>query len=208
MTLAEKLGKLATTLADGPIHRLELTVHGEKNPNNSRLLTIMTLQGLLSNASDDEPVNMVNATYIAERQAIEIVQGYTEEEGQFSGRTISLKIQASGGDESSLNLRSFEGTLINGEPRIVRINGYAVEVAPQGYLLISRHNDRPGIIGKVGTALGTHGVNIASMDVGRRERNGEAVMILTVDDKVPAEIIAELSKVDGVQNLRFVDLGN
>ncbi|NWJ44611.1 MAG: phosphoglycerate dehydrogenase [Chloroflexi bacterium] len=203
MLLAEKLGRLATALSDGILRKLEITVHGEKSPNNAHLLTAATLMGLLKDEKSDEPLNLVNAGYVAERRGLEIIDSCTELEGQYSGRTISLKVQSDGNGIAN----NFEGSVINGEPRIVRINGFPLEVAPLGYLLVSRHNDRPGIIGKVGTMLGEHDINIASMDVGRRSRSGEAVMILSIDDQVPATVVESLSKVDGMQNLRFVNLG-
>jgi len=208
LTLADKLGRLAAALADGPVQRLEVSLQGDANPNNGKLLTMAALQGVLSNTLQDELINLVNVRYVAERHGLEVTEKCSAEEGQFSGRTVCLMVQTKTSNPDGINLRSFDGTLVNGEPRIVRINGYAVEVAPVGYLLISRHNDRPGIIGKVGTALGTLGVNIASMDVGRRDRGGEAVMILSIDESIPAEVLEQLSKIDGMENLRFVDLGS
>lgn len=208
LTLADKLGRLASALADGAVQRLEVSLQGDANSNNGKLLTMAALQGVLSNTIKDEIINLVNVRYVAERHGLEVSEKCSAEEGQFSGRTVCLMVQTNSSNPDGINLRSFDGTLVNGEPRIVRINGYAVEVAPVGYLLISRHNDRPGIIGKVGTALGTLGVNIASMDVGRRDRGGEAVMILSIDEPIPAEVLEQLSKIDGMENLRFVDLGS
>jgi len=210
LTLSEKLGRLAKALSDGPIERVEIWCQGETQPNYARLIGVTALQGLLQGASADEPVNLVNARYLAQRQGLEVVEQSTKEEGQFSGLTISLRVQSQdrAEAENTTGLRTFDGTLVNGEPRIVRVNGYALEVAPVGYLLISRHIDKPGMIGKMGTALGNYGINIASMDVGRRQPGGEAVMILSVDEVVPPEIIQELSKIPGVENLRFVSLND
>ncbi len=211
LNLAEKLGRLATALSNGSIQRIEILCQGETLPNHAKLIGMAALQGLLQGTSNEEPVNLVNARSIAQRRGLEVVEKATKEEGQFSGLSISLRVQnqAKVGDAAdTLGLRSFDGTLVNGEPRIVRINGYPVEVAPVGYLLISRHTDMPGVIGKVGTLLGNYRINIASMDVGRRERGGEAVMVLSVDDPVTPEIIQELSKIPGVENLRFVNLGD
>lgn len=208
LTLSEKLGRLATALSDGPIERVEIWCQGANMPNHTKLIGMAALQGLLQ-GTVSETVNLVNARSTAQGRGLEVVEQATEEEGQFSGLTVSLRAQSRGNTGGPVSgLRTFDGTLINGEPRIVRINGYPVEVAPVGYLLISRHTDVPGIIGKVGTALGNYGINIASMDVGRKERGGEAVMILSVDDPVPPEILQELSKIKGVENLRFVNLGD
>ena len=208
LTLAEKLGRLATAVADGPVEKVEVWCEGEVQPTHAQLLGMTALKGLLSNSSD-EPVNLVNSRTIAQRRGLEVSEHQSAKPGQFSGLTLTLKIQSRKSEQpGAIGLSSFSGTLVNGEPRILRINNYPVEVAPVGYLLISRHIDKPGIIGKVGTALGTHGVNIASMEVGRRTIGGEAVMVLVVDDTVPEPVIGEISKIDGVENLRFVNLGN
>jgi D-3-phosphoglycerate dehydrogenase / 2-oxoglutarate reductase len=208
MGIAEKLGRLAMALADGRICRLDVWCMGENNPSNTKILTMAALQGLLSNTTDEQPVNLVNARYIARRQGIEVEEHTQLQEGEFSGRSITLQIQTAVSSTNPLGVRSFEGIIVNGEPRIVRVNDLRVDVSPVGYLLVSRHTDKPGIIGKVGTALGNHNVNIASMEVGRKQIKGEAVMILNVDDFVPQAIIDEISKIDGVDNLRFVNLGD
>jgi D-3-phosphoglycerate dehydrogenase len=208
MAIAEKLGRLGMALADGEVRKLEVWCKGENNPNNTKILTMAALQGLLSKATDEQAVNLVNARYIAQRQGIEVEEHTQLQEGEFSGRTITLRVQTAVSSSNPLGVRSFEGSIVNGEPRIVRVNDLRVDVSPVGYLLVSRHTDKPGIIGKVGTALGNHNVNIASMEVGRKAVKGEAVMILNVDDFVPQSIIDEISKIDGVDNLRFVNLGD
>ncbi|MEI6044571.1 MAG: phosphoglycerate dehydrogenase [Chloroflexota bacterium] len=208
LVLSEKLGRLATALSDGPVVKVEILCQGQALPNHTKLLGMAALQGLLQGTSS-ETVNLVNAQSLARQRGLEVVETATKEEGQFSGLTVSVRVQSQGGSsDAATGLRTFDGTLVNGEPRIVRINGYPVEVAPVGYLLISRHIDMPGIIGNVGIKLGNYGINIASMEVGRKQRGGEAVMIVSVDDLVPPEIIQELSKIPGVENLRFVSLGD
>ncbi|HHY66252.1 MAG TPA: ACT domain-containing protein, partial [Alicyclobacillus sp.] len=102
---------------------------------------------------------------------------------------------------------SAAGTLFNGlGPRIVQIDGYSVDVAPQGTLLITRHIDQPGIIGQVGSLLGAAGVNIAAMQVGRKELGGQAVMVLAVDKPVDAETLANIGQVPGILAVRDVSL--
>jgi len=207
LTLAEKLGRLVTSLADGPVERVEIWCEGEIQPTHARLLGMSALKGLLYNSADEQ-VNLVNSRTIAGRRGIEVSEHQNAQPGQFSGLTLTLKTQSRQANQpGAIGLSAFSGTLINGEPRIVKINNYAVEVEPVGYLLISRHIDKPGIIGKVGTALGNGGVNIASMEVGRRKTGGEAVMILVIDDTVSPTLIKDISKIDGVENLRFVNLG-
>ena len=93
------------------------------------------------------------------------------------------------------------GTLFRrNDQRVVEIDGYHFEVVPHGHLLIAPHNDEPGIIGQVGTILGEAGINIAYMQVGRKEAGGLAMMVLTVDNEIPAEVLAKIRGVKGVHN--------
>ncbi len=215
LNLATKLGRLATSLSDGPVSKVEIWCQGDVLPDHARIISMAAQQGLLeSQATLDEPVNLVNARSIAVRRGLEVVEKTTSEEGQFTGLTISLRVQAepASGEVDQrmlpLGLRIFDGTIINGQPRIVSLNGLLVDVEPSGYMLVSRHIDRPGMIGRVGTALGSYGINIAHMEVGRRQKGGEAVMILAIDEPVDQAMMEELSKIDGVENLRFVSLGD
>jgi D-3-phosphoglycerate dehydrogenase len=213
LNLATKLGRLATSLSDGPLEKVEIWCQGEVQSDHAKIISMAAQKGLLENqATSDEPVNLVNARSIAARRGLEVVEKTTSEEGQFTGLTISLRVQAglsNGGIDQSLQplgLRVFDGTIINGQPRIVSLNGLLVDVEPSGYMLVSRHIDRPGMIGRVGTVLGGYGINIAHMEVGRRQKGGEAVMILAIDEPVTPAMMEELSKIDGVENLRFVSL--
>ena len=99
------------------------------------------------------------------------------------------------------------GTLLMGEPRAVRIDSFRVDLFPEGRFLVSRHEDRPGVVGKVGSILGEHDVNIASMQVGRDTPRGNAMMILAVDDRVAPDVLSRLREVGGMSDLRYVELG-
>ncbi len=210
LTLATKLGRLGAALSDGAIQQAEVCFQGEVQPDHARLILMSALQGLLeSSVTSDEPVNLVNARSLASRRGVEVTEVMSKDKGQFAGLTISLRVKTEASSAATLTgLCTFEGTVIEGEPRIVGVNGLRVDVAPYGYLLVSRHIDRPGMIGRVGTALGSHEINVASMEVGRRQRGGEAVMILNIDDFVDAALLEEINKIDGVENLRFVSLGD
>ncbi|HEX2914375.1 MAG TPA: phosphoglycerate dehydrogenase [Chloroflexia bacterium] len=212
LTLASKLGRLAASVADGAAEQVEILCQGEVMPDHAKIIGMAALQGLLEvTSAPEEPVNLVNARSLASRRGLEVLQNTTREEGQFSGLSITLKInpnKVSEKDSQNLGLRNFSGAVINGQPRILSINDLLVDLEPVGYMLMSRHIDQPGMIGKVGTVLGNYGVNIARMEVGRQSRGGEAVMILTIDDYVNDKILEELSKIPGVENLRFVNLGN
>jgi D-3-phosphoglycerate dehydrogenase len=100
------------------------------------------------------------------------------------------------------------GTVLMGEPRAVRIDSFRVDLVPEGRFLVSRHEDRPGVVGSFGTILGKHDVNIASMQVGRDAPRGNAMMILAVDDPVGDEVLSRLREVAGMSDLRYVELGD
>ena len=98
-----------------------------------------------------------------------------------------------------------KGTLFGKEGRIVMINDYRVDFVPKGWLMIGPHIDRPGIIGKVGTILGSHGINIASMQVGRSEKAGNQMMVLSVESAIPANVLEQLKAVDGILGATMVN---
>src|SRR5262249_31113469 len=103
--------------------------------------------------------------------------------------------------------RTVGGTVVDGDPHLVRIDGYTVDLVPHGdYVLLSRHVDRPGIVGMVGTLLGEADVNISSMQLGRQRPRGEALMALTVDEPIPAEVLEQIRAVTGVAQIRVVRL--
>jgi D-3-phosphoglycerate dehydrogenase len=99
------------------------------------------------------------------------------------------------------------GTILMGEPRATRIDSFRVDLVPEGRFLVSRHDDQPGVVGRVGTILGEHDVNIASMQVGRDAPRGNAMMILAVDDRVAPGVLDTLRGVAGMSDLRYVELG-
>ncbi|MEW6048247.1 MAG: ACT domain-containing protein, partial [Bacillota bacterium] len=93
----------------------------------------------------------------------------------------------------------------NMRPRLLEINGYRINVEEPGYLLVSSHMDRPGIIGKVGTILGQHQINIAYMQVGRDRPGGHAVMVLGVDSGIPEPVLAMLREIPDLWDIRVVE---
>jgi D-3-phosphoglycerate dehydrogenase len=103
------------------------------------------------------------------------------------------------------NVVSIEG-IYTKKPKIIKINQYPVDVETEGTMLIAKYKDIPGIIGSIGTTLGEHNINIAKMQVGRRELGGEAVMVLKVDQQVPIDVIAELKEIEDVYEAVAVNL--
>jgi len=190
LKLCKKLGSFVSQSITGQIKELEIVYSGEleKIPNQD-ILTRTTLQGILNNVLND-PVNMINAPTIAKERGITITEGKTVDA---QGYDSLVKVKAiSENDEFSV-----EGTDLH-EPVIIKINNYWVDVKPEGHMFISKYNDIPGAIGAIGTKLGQRNINIGTMQVGRDIAGGRAIMILTVDQKIPDDVLEEVKQLDNV----------
>jgi D-3-phosphoglycerate dehydrogenase len=200
MQLAETLGNLASQLAGGRIELLNVRLQGELATNNSQPLVVAALKGLLSQALR-ERVNYVNASIEAKERGIRVIETRDASIRDYSGG--SLHLSATG----SLGEHSVTGALLGeGEIRITSIDEFPINVPPNRYMLFTRHRDMPGIIGKIGSLLGSFNVNIASMQVGRKIVRGDAVMVLSIDDPLPEGILAEITKVPGIREAYTVTL--
>ena len=113
---------------------------------------------------------------------------------------ITLSVRGNG------DTRTVAGTIMQDQPRLVRIDDYLVDVEPSGHVLITQHMDRPGIIGKVGTLLGDGDVNISSMQVGRRVRRGEAIMIMTLDEPLSRQLEERIAAIPDIKRVKQVSL--
>ncbi|MFH1683502.1 MAG: phosphoglycerate dehydrogenase [Candidatus Margulisiibacteriota bacterium] len=199
MSIAEKLGKLASQIVPGAVSKVTVEYSGEVAENDVSPLTTTVLKGLLAPMMD-VVVNFVNAPFIAKERGIEITESKNKEAKDFAS-LISVKIQSSKGD------REVGGTIFVGVgDRLVSIDGFRVDADPSGYLLIVSNIDKPGMIGKVGTFLGEHKINIASMDVGRIKIDEKAVMVLNVDNAVSDKTLKEIAKIDGIFGATLVKL--
>ena len=188
LPLAEKLGAILTGLAQGAVAEIECQYLGRIGDLDTRVLTLAIAKGVLSGVVH-EPVSFVNAPIIARERGIAI----SEMRSPVSSDYVNL-IGVRGKTETGEV--SVAGTLHGkrNDHRIMQINDYDIEMAPAHYMLFFSYEDRPGVIGKVGTILGNALVNIATMDVGRPERGGTALMGLTLDNPVPPEVIAEIAQ--------------
>jgi D-3-phosphoglycerate dehydrogenase len=200
MQLAETLGKLVGQLAGGRIDLLNVRLQGELATNNSQPLVVASLKGLLSQALR-ERVNYVNASIEAKERGIRVIETRDASIQDYSGG--SLHLSATG----SLGEHSVTGALLSdGEIHITSIDEFPINVPPSHYMLFTLHRDMPGIIGKIGSLLGSFNVNIASMQVGRKIVRGDAVMVLSIDDPLPEGILAEITKVPGIRDAYTVTL--
>jgi D-3-phosphoglycerate dehydrogenase / 2-oxoglutarate reductase len=199
LQLAETLGTMISQLAGGRIESLNIALRGELASNQSQPIVIAALKGMLSHALQ-ERVNFVNASIEAKERGIHVIETRDESVKDYTG---SLLLTAKG----SLGEHSVGGALLGDhEMRIISIDEFPVNVPPNKYMLFTLHRDMPGIIGRIGSLLGDLNVNIASMQVGRKIVRGDAVMVLTVDDPLPENTVAEITKVSGIRDAYTVTL--
>jgi D-3-phosphoglycerate dehydrogenase len=198
LTVAEKMGCLAVHLADGRIETVEVEYNGQISEVDTRMLTTAVLKGLLGPILQ-ETVNYVNAPGVAKARGIKAKEIKSKETANFAN-LLTVRIRTDKGSHM------VAGTLFGKEEaRIVMIDGYRVDVAPSGWLLIGPHIDKPGIIGKVGTILGENGINIASMQVGRTETAGTSIMVMTVEADLPTPVMLKIKAVDGILGAKLVN---
>ncbi|MES1025852.1 phosphoglycerate dehydrogenase [Gloeocapsa sp. BRSZ] len=199
MQLAETLGNLVGQLAGGRVEQLVVKLQGELATNKSQPIVVAALKGLLSQALR-ERVNYVNASIEAKERGIRVIETRDAAERDYAG---SLHLEAKG----SLGDHSVTGALLgDSEIRITDIDEFPVNVPPSQHMLFTLHRDMPGIIGKIGSLLGSFNVNIASMQVGRKIVRGDAVMVLSLDDPLPDGILDEITKVSGIRDAYTVTL--
>ncbi|MBD1939792.1 phosphoglycerate dehydrogenase [Microcoleus sp. FACHB-68] len=199
MQLAETLGNLVSQLAGGRVDFLNVRLQGELATSESKPVVVASLKGLLSQALR-ERVNYVNASIEAKERGIRVVETRDASVRDYTG---SLHLEAKG----SLGEHSVTGAVLgDGEIRITNVDEFPINVPPTHHMLFTRHRDMPGIIGKIGSLLGSFNVNIASMQVGRKIVRGDAVMVLSLDDPLPDGILAEITKVSGIRDAYTVTL--
>ncbi|HVC14905.1 MAG TPA: phosphoglycerate dehydrogenase [Acidimicrobiales bacterium] len=198
MEITEQLGRLFACLHVGVPDRLEVEYRGELAGQSTGILTLCALKGLFGSTAE-EAVSYVNAPQVAERRGLAV-------------ETISAS--ASPFYKSLVTLRSgthaVSGTLAGAgarpEPRIVMVDDHTLEVPPAPNMLVVHNDDRPGMIGVVGMALGIAGVSISSMAVGPSADGHSALMVLSTSEPVPADLVEHLRQGDGIFGIHAVTL--
>jgi D-3-phosphoglycerate dehydrogenase len=180
LPLAETLGQFVAQLARTAPRTLTLEIAGEPAAYDASPLVAAVLRGLLE-AATTERVNLVNAGALAKGRGITLVERKTSNAGAFSA-LLTLSAETDG------RTATVAGTVANGEPRIVRLDEHAMDLAPAASMLITRHQDRPGTMGRVGTLLGEADVNISAMTLARSAPRADAFMVLALDDDVPPAV--------------------
>lgn len=201
--LAEKMGRFLIQLVEGRMEKVELVFGGDLSQlgNNNRFITRMALKGLLDPILQ-VPVNIVNAEFIANERGIGFSETMTQESGGFKN-LLTLKVKTDRMEEA-MSATVF----MKGRSRIVAIGGYTMDMIPEGYVIVSRHLDKPGVIGRASTILGKGNVNIAGMQVGRINPGEEAIMVLNVDSEVSSEMMDEIASMPGIFTAKFARISD
>jgi D-3-phosphoglycerate dehydrogenase len=207
--LVEKLGRLYTALAGGGPDgravvvgggRVTIEYVGKLAGHDTRVLNLAALKGMFGPVVH-EPVTYVNAPLLAAERGIEVAEMKTAQSRDW----VNLVALSGDGPRGPV---SVAGTTVGPRDaeRLVSINGIEVDMAPSEHMAFLFYSDRPGVIGRVGTILGAAGVNIASMQVGRRKQGGEALMALTVDAGIPAGVLERVVDEIGAHDGTFIHL--
>ncbi len=191
LDMARSLGRLQAQLGVEGVQSVELEYSGKAAEGRTGLLTASALSGLLS-SSLGAGVNLVNAPIVARERGLKVSET-TARNGEDYTALIRLKVHA--GDRSSTLAGAIFGRR---EPRIVELDGIAIEAIPTGHLLVFWNWDRPGLVGNIGMTLGRHEINIAQLQFGRESEGGRAVTVVNVDTPVSDEVLQELRQLPNV----------
>ena len=190
LPLAERLGRLLASMFEVTPSSLEVIATGEIGSYDTRILTLAAQKGFFS-AIHDEPVTFVNAPQVATSLGVEIKESKVPT-GSTSDYVNLVTLRAGS--------HSIAATLVGPrrQARIVMVDDHVTDVPPADNMLVVRNDDRPGVIGLVGTLLGNAGVNIADMDVGRALTPGTALMVIAPTAEVTADVLAQLRAAAGI----------
>lgn len=201
ITLAEKMGLLHTQLFGGRLRELTVRFGGEVTQYPLASLTLAVLKGLLTPVLG-ATVNFVNAPALARERGLTVNESKTTEAKDFAN---FIEIEATQNHEKNRIMGTLFG---NQDPRIVRVNEFLLDAEPKGYMLFIHNEDRPGVVGTVGTLLGRNNVNIAEMTLGRikKRKKTMAMTVINTDQEVPPKVLVEIKKLPPILDVKLVRL--
>ena len=200
LPLAETLGRFFAQFCRTGVRTLTLEIAGDLSAFDGSPLVAAVLRGLLE-TSTTERVNLVNAGALAKARGITVVERKTPDASPFAAQ-LSLS------GESRGRTTTVAGTVAAGEARLTRLNEYRLDMEPSDVMLITRHSDRPGMIGRIGQTLGQADVNISAMHLGRSAPRADALMVLALDDDVPPDVAEAIRTQEAVLDLWTIRLGS
>jgi D-3-phosphoglycerate dehydrogenase len=184
LAAAEALGAAVVQTIDHPLKGLEIISRGELARYDTKPLATAALKGALAKITD-QVVNFVTVNQIAKERGITILSSSSEQADEDDPQ-LTVKAITTGGEHR------IGGALIHNQLRVLHYNEYPIDLPIGGHLLVMEYPDRPGMVGKYGSILGANNINIARMEVSRIDGRGDALVILTLDDPVPAPVFDEI----------------
>jgi len=199
ITLAEKMGTFAAQIYEGSITEITVEFRGDAAEVEAAPITIAAIKGILDPILL-ETVNFVNAPFIAKERGIEIKETKSEDAGGYQSALV-MKVRTDSTE------RELTGTLFSKkDPRIIKIDGFAVEIIPEGTLLYIENNDKPGVIGNIGTILGENGINIARMHFGRESKGGRAISVVNIDAELSDDLLKRIKEMPNINSVKLITL--
>ena len=197
INLAEKMGSFMAQIFEGGINEVTIEYKGEASELTVAPITVALIKGLLTPILQ-ETVNYVNAPLIAKERGIQVRELKSPDTGDYAS-LIGLEVR------SGKTKGYIAGTLYNRkEPRIVKINEFPVEAIPEGDMLVLFNNDKPGVVGNIGTILGENDINIARMQFGRETPGGNAISVVSIDSPISDGLMKDIKKLPNVQTVKQV----
>src|SRR6516162_2001960 len=198
LRFGEKLGKFLSQIAPKRTESLNINYSGKVNEVDTAAITRVVLKGFLQNAGGSE-INEVNALAFAETLGLKVSESRLSAPGDY---TDMLELSAAAEGKTV----SVGGAFFGATPRIVSINSRPVEARPHGVLLVLENTDRPGMVGRVGTLLGEHGVNIATMSLSRNQAGGTALTVLNLDTAPSEQLLREICASEDIHSAQVIQL--
>src|SRR5512135_1501401 len=195
LELGEKLGAFHGQMVDSSIKELKVEYVGEVGKLATAPVTISLLKGLLQYQTEE--VNLVNARMMAEERGVKVTETKAARSEDYTS-LVRVKVVTEKGESS------VAGTVFGKAPRVVRIDDFPIEAELSGGVLMLQNQDVPGVVGRVGTFLGEKGINIAGLQLGRREAGGTAVSLINVDNPVPDKVLAQLGKLPNITAAKYL----
>jgi D-3-phosphoglycerate dehydrogenase len=198
LRFGEKLGRFLSQIAPKRADSLNINYSGKVNEADTTAITRAVLKGFLQIAGGSE-VNEVNAPAFAETLGLKVTESRLSAPGDYTDM-LELSAVAEG------KTVSVGGAFFGATPRIVSINSRPVEARPHGVLLVLENTDRPGMVGRIGTLLGDHGVNIATMSLSRNQAGGTALTVLNLDTALSEELLSEVRASEDIHSAQVIQL--
>jgi D-3-phosphoglycerate dehydrogenase len=198
LRFGEKLGRFLSQIAPKRAESFNINYSGKVNEVDTTAITRAVLKGFLQIAGGSE-VNDVNAPAFAETLGLKVTESRLSAPGDYTDM-LELSAVAEG------KTVSVGGAFFGATPRIVSINSRPVEARPHGVVLVLENTDRPGMVGRIGTLLGEHGVNIATMSLSRNQAGGTALTVLNLDTAPSEKLLSQIRAGEDIHSAQVIQL--